>query len=252
MPALEALGLEGVEDLERLGAKLRVEQPRSRRSRACRCGSPARRRGSRGTWPRARPRGARARPHRSASSGAASRRAAAPAPPRRRLAQRRADDEHDQRDQREREERDHDRHRGDPPRGLRRGPAARRARAGARRGARADRARRRPDRDQPAEEDDQPADPDPHHQRRDDEVELRRRRVLQVAPGEDEQRDRAPVRAPSVRLPAFTIRFSDGASMFGWIALQTSRVTPPLMLTWLTGWPPIRLPTVPCAASWEA
>ena len=53
--------LEPVEDLDRLGAQCRRRSPRSPRARACRCGSRARRRGSRGTWPRAPPRARRAR-----------------------------------------------------------------------------------------------------------------------------------------------------------------------------------------------
>src|SRR5260221_407524 len=36
------------------------------------------------------------------------------------------------------------------------------------------------------------------------------------------------------------IRFREGASMSGWTALQTSRVTPASMLMWLTGQRPAR------------
>ncbi len=40
--------------------------------------------------------------------------------------------------------------------------------------------------------------------------------------------------------------------MSGAIALHMSRVTPAFMLTWLTGWPPIRWPTEPWAGSPES
>src|SRR5262249_47282955 len=60
------------------------------------------------------------------------------------------------------------------------GEAARGAGPGAGRDASANCAGRGPDRDQAAAEDDQAADPYPHHERRDDQVELRRWRALQV------------------------------------------------------------------------
>ena len=82
------------------------------------------------------------------------------------------------------------------------------------------------------------ADPDPHHQRRDDEVELRRRRVLQVGarPSDADRDDRLFGRQRTVA-EGHDPAAASGASMFGAIAVQTSRVTPASMLTWLTGWP---------------
>ena len=50
-----------MQDLDRLARAAPGRPPRSRRRTACRCGGPARRRGSRGTWPRARPRARRPR-----------------------------------------------------------------------------------------------------------------------------------------------------------------------------------------------
>ena len=127
--------------------------------RACRCGSRARRRGSRGTSPRARPRG-RARSR-------APRRSVAAAP----RAQRRADEQHDDGDQHARRR---SARRGRPRPGV--GADATRGRARARRARRSrPRTRRRAGSPaghsaiRPPANDDQAADPDPGHQRRDDE-----------------------------------------------------------------------------------
>jgi len=53
-------------------------------------------------------------------------------------------------------------------------------------------------------------------------------------------------------LPALTILARAGASMSGAIAVQTSLVKLESFAMWLTGCPPIRLPTEPSVVSCEA
>ena len=118
-------------------------------------------------------------------------------------------------------------------------------------------ARRRPEGDQAAAEHDQRADPDPAHQRRDDQPERRRRRVLRVRAGRGR---RAPSRARSRAGPragpwravktlspsAICLRRS---RTLGEIALQTSRRSPARRPTSLVASPSKKRETGPSVGS---
>ena len=171
-PALVDQLVDLLQDLDRLAAAARGRARGSPPPTACRCGSRARRRGSRGTWPpcgpRARPAARRSPVDRSPESPAQQRRSTTTATQRSapRSGGRRASPVlHDTPSSRRSGARE-----------LAAEPGGVEARDPPARGERG-----RPEGDQRAAEHDQAADPDPGHHRVDDHAEGRRRRSLQVA-----------------------------------------------------------------------